>query len=55
VDIPLQETELHKPFIGLQQVVSPFYNMLLPDYKKPGDVPACQSAPWLCNMLFANP
>ncbi len=28
VDIPLKETELHEPFIGLQEVVSPFYWML---------------------------
>ncbi|MFN2145205.1 MAG: hypothetical protein ACK2T7_07615 [Anaerolineales bacterium] len=28
VDIPLAETELHQPFTGLQEVVSPFYWML---------------------------
>ena len=28
VDIPLSETELHEPFVGLQEVVSPFYWML---------------------------
>jgi hypothetical protein len=28
VDIPLSETELHKPFVGLQEVVSPYYQML---------------------------
>jgi hypothetical protein len=55
VDIPLDQTELHKPFIGLQQVVDPFYKMLFPQYKKPSDVPACQSMPWLCNSIFANP
>ena len=55
VDIPLEQTELHQPFVGLQQVVAPFYNMLMPKYKKASDVPACQSAPWLCNMLFATP
>jgi hypothetical protein len=55
IDIPLDQTELHKPFIGLQQVVDPFYKMLFPQYKKASDVPACQSAPWLCNTLFANP
>jgi hypothetical protein len=33
VEIPLQETELHEPFIGLQEVVSPYYWQLagLPD------------------------
>jgi hypothetical protein len=28
VDIPLSQTELHEPFVGLQDVVSPFYWML---------------------------
>lgn len=33
VDIPLNETELHQPFTGLQQVVAPLYQQLaeLPD------------------------
>ncbi|HNZ00856.1 MAG TPA: hypothetical protein PKV95_05970 [Anaerolineaceae bacterium] len=30
VDIPLEETELHEPFVGLQQVVEPYYNLLSP-------------------------
>jgi len=33
VDIPLDKTELHKPFVGLQQVLAPFRNLL-------ADVPA---------------
>lgn len=28
VDIPLNQTELHEPFVGLQEVVKPFYCML---------------------------
>jgi hypothetical protein len=32
VDIPLDQTQLHEPFVGLQQVVLPFRNLL-------GDVP----------------
>jgi hypothetical protein len=28
VDIPLNETDLHKPFVGLQEVVNPYYNLL---------------------------
>lgn len=55
VDIPLEQTELHQPFVGLQQVVAPFYNMLMPKYKKSTDLPICQPVPWLCNMLFATP
>lgn len=33
VDIPLENTELHQPFVGLQEVVAPFYTLLndLPD------------------------
>lgn len=29
VDIPLNQTDLHEPFVGLQEVVSPFYWMLI--------------------------
>jgi hypothetical protein len=28
VDIPLNQTELHEPFVGLQEVVKPYYNLL---------------------------
>jgi hypothetical protein len=33
VDIPLEQTELHPPFVGLQEVVKPYYTLLedLPD------------------------
>lgn len=33
VDIPLDQTELHSPFVGLQEVVKPYYTLLneLPD------------------------
>lgn len=30
VDIPLNQTELHEPFVGLRQVVEPFYCLLNP-------------------------
>lgn len=29
VDIPLKQTELHEPFVGLQNVVSPYYWLLI--------------------------
>jgi hypothetical protein len=29
VEIPLNQTELHEPFVGLQEVVSPYYWMLI--------------------------
>ncbi len=50
VDIPLENTELHKPFVGLQQVVAPYYWMLKPDWA------TCQDSPlrFLC-FLFATP
>jgi hypothetical protein len=28
IDIPLNQTELHEPFVGLQQVVKPYYTIL---------------------------
>lgn len=33
VSIPLDQTELHQPFVGLQEVIAPYYNLLaeLPD------------------------
>ena len=42
VNIPLNETELHEPFVGLQEVVGPYQVMLgdLPD--KWIDTPLCQ-------------
>jgi hypothetical protein len=61
VDIPLEQTELHKPFVGLQQVVSPFYWMLRPNnnQSKPiiaaTDVDACKSLSWFCNWFFYAP
>ena len=31
VDIPLSQTELHEPFVGLQEVVEPWYCLVKPD------------------------
>ncbi len=52
VNIPLNQTDLHTPFVGLQQVVGPYYQSLK-------DVPdswqkiLCGSNPGnLCQMLF---
>ncbi len=30
VEIPLKDTELHKPFVGLQEVIRPWYCLVLP-------------------------
>jgi len=52
VDIPLEQTQLHKPFIGLQQVVAPFYQMMQPGLKKPQDLPICQPFSAFCSSYF---
>jgi hypothetical protein len=31
VDIPLNQTDLHEPFVGLQKVVEPYYCLLQPN------------------------
>ncbi len=56
VDIPLQQTELHEPFIGLQQVVHPLYYLMQPQVKKPEHLPGCDTFNSFCNWFFyANP
>ena len=53
VDIPLSQTQLHRPFVGLQEVVAPFDELLgdLPDNWE--DVPFCSSwTGWICSMFF---
>lgn len=40
VSIPLNETQLHEPFVGLQQVVEPWYCLVEPDAQVDG-VPVC--------------
>lgn len=47
VDIPLNQTELHEPFVGLQDVVSPFYWMLV---NQPNSWPQvrCEYLGWGC-------
>ncbi|MFZ6027707.1 MAG: hypothetical protein ACOYYS_08335 [Chloroflexota bacterium] len=55
VDIPLNQTELHEPFVGLQEVVSPYNDMLkpLPDTWK--EAPFCgRFTGWMCDAIFAE-
>jgi hypothetical protein len=54
VDIPLAKTELHKPFVGLQDVVSPLYWLLQPQIKNANNIPACQNGlgSWFCQKFF---
>ncbi len=54
VDIPMAETELHEPFVGLQGVVGPYYDMLLPEIKSVQDVPFCKPVMWLCKAIFRS-
>jgi hypothetical protein len=53
VDIPLEQTQLHEPFVGLQNVVGPYYGLLsgLPASAK--QLPLCgKLTGWLCNWYF---
>lgn len=54
VDIPLEQTELHQPFIGLQQVVSPLYQLLEPSIQSPADL-SCGSFQPFCRWFFYQP
>lgn len=52
VNIPLKETELHRPFVGLKNVVAPYYWML---FKLPDSTTQlmCGNSPSsLCQFLF---
>ena len=56
VNIPLSQTELHEPFVGLQEVVAPYQGLLgdLPDAWL--ETPFCQG--WLgkaCIVIFNLP
>jgi hypothetical protein len=55
VDIPLDQTELHTPFVGLQEVVSPYQMTLsaLPDSWE--ETPVCgKMTGWLCRWLLGT-
>jgi len=55
VDIPLEQTELHDPFIGLQDVVKPFYFMTLGPNSW-SEIEICQKPviSLFCDVLFMN-
>jgi hypothetical protein len=55
VDIPLNQTELHEPFTGLQQVVSPLFWLLKPEWKTCKDVPVIGTLGPLCTLIFKDP
>ena len=54
VDIPLNQTDLHKPFVGLQEVVRPYYQHAGRTARQlgRGDCAATQPAA-LCQWIFA--
>jgi hypothetical protein len=55
VDIPLNHTELHEPFVGLQKVVEPWYCLVDPKATVNG-MPVCaQSDPTLMDPSLRNP
>jgi len=55
VDIPLDQTELHEPFVGLQDVVSPYNDLLHPLPDSWEDAPFCGSLTnWACDMIFQD-
>lgn len=56
VDIPLDQTELHEPFVGLQRVIGPYNTMLDPNITTASHVPLCQEAwaSWFCDSFFVK-
>ncbi len=53
VDIPLNQTQLHEPFVGLQQVVEPYYGLLSGLPASSQQLPQCgKLTGWLCNWYF---
>jgi hypothetical protein len=51
VDIPLEQTELHEPFVGLQQVVKPWYCLIEPNALLEG----VQVCPQMSNPIVPTP
>lgn len=55
VDIPLQQTELHEPFVGLQNVVAPYHELLASPPDSWQDTPLCDpKGDWLCTWLVGK-
>jgi hypothetical protein len=53
VDIPLNQTELHEPFIGLRTVVAPYNQLLSPLPDTWQETPLCNRwTGWLCRWIF---
>jgi hypothetical protein len=54
VNIPLNQTELHDPFVGLQKVVEPYYCLLQPKTVVNG-VNVCATTPSILPITIATP
>jgi hypothetical protein len=54
VNIPLNQTELHEPFVGLQKVVEPWYCLIKPDADVNG-LQVCAPDPTLIDPALRNP
>lgn len=53
VDIPLNQTELHEPFIGLRNVVAPYNQLLTPLPDSWQETALCGSwSGWICGLIF---
>ena len=53
VDIPLNQTELHEPFLGLRNVVAPYNELLTPLPDSWQETPLCgRWTGWLCNWIL---
>jgi hypothetical protein len=53
VDIPLNQTQLHEPFVGLQNVVSPYRSFLSGLPNSWDETPLCASSTdWVCQRLL---
>jgi hypothetical protein len=52
VDIPLNQTELHGPFVGLQDAVAPYVNAFYTGASGPEQVPFCRVFTSLCEWWY---
>lgn len=55
VDIPLNQTELHEPFLGLRDVVAPYNDLLKPPPDSWQETSFCSAGTgWLCRWIFGE-
>lgn len=56
VDIPLEQTQLHEPFVGLRSVVEPYNNILSNTPSSWDQIKACDHwySRWLCKFVFGG-